>query len=321
MTVLDEFQRMFDEIVMPFIDKLGIEDEFLKPVFYTLRQRSNKFRSATTLLSARLCGGKDQDVLPIAAVSELIHSSIIIQDDIADRDVIKRGKKSAWRKYGICYALYSSLYVIPPCLKILTELKSPHAFQVEVKFLAEYQNVCRAQIAQVLLDLSCDIPYDLFLGVHMGKTAIGRWSISAPALFYGNIEQAKIFEDFAMKLGDAGSIKNDIEDFLENDDYEPFCSDIRKGRLTYPIYYYFSMCNPQEREDFLRIFGKNKVIDYSQIRQKILDKGVILHAIEKINRLVLEAINLLTNILSSHEKQLLIAWANNHNYSRSRRGS
>jgi len=312
MIILNEFQKMFDEIIIPFIDQLNIEDKYLKPIFYTLRQKSNKFRSATSLLSAKICGGNYYDVLPIAAVSELIHNSIIIQDDIADDDIIRRGKMTAWKKYGMCHALHSSLYVIPPCLKILSYLKSPYAPQIKEKFLMEYQYVCKSQIKQALLNLSHNMSYDSFLDVHMGKTAIGRWAISASALFYGKNQQAKIFEEFAKKLGDAGSIKNDIEDFLEDDYYEPFCSDIRKGLLTYPIYYYFSKCNLQEQEDFLKIFGKDKIIDYAEIRQKILDKGTILYAAEKGNKLVSEAINILQNISSSQEKQLLIAWANNH---------
>lgn len=62
------------------------------------------------------------------------------------------------------------------------------------------------------------------------------------------------------------------------------------------------------------IFGRNKVIDYSEIRQKIIDKGTVLYAIEKVNRLVAEAIDSLKNISFSREKQLLVAWANSHNY-------
>lgn len=314
MIILNEFQKIFDQIVIPFINNLGIEDEYLKPVLYTLKQKSNKFRSATALLSAKLCGGNYDDILPIAAVSELIHSSIIIQDDIADIDFIRRGKMAAWKKYGICYALHSSLYVIPPCLKILEKLNSPQLITIREKFLKEYQYVCKSQIDQVLLDLSTSMEYSSFLDVHLGKTAIGRWAISSPATFYDNKELFKIFEDFAKKLGDAGSIKNDIEDFLDDDEYEPFCSDIREGRLTYPIYYYFSICDKNEQESFLKIFGRNKDVDYHEIKQKISDKGVILHGIEKTNALVTEAIKLLQNIPSSREKQLLIAWANHHNY-------
>lgn len=311
--VLAEFQKMFDGKVVPYIENLGTDGELLNPMFYTLRGKSNKFRSATALLAGRICGGSDCDILPIAVASEIIHNSIIIQDDIADNGHIRRGKEVAWKKYGTCHALYSSVYSIPICLRILSGLKSSFADEINRRFLTEYQYVCKSQIDQSLLELSEDIPYERFLDIHMGKTAIGRWAITAPALFYGDEEKAVIFDQFARKLGDAGSIKNDIEDFLKDGGYESFCLDIRSGNLTYPIYYYFSMCDRQEQAEFIRIFGRNKSIDYYEIREKIMNKDTVLYAVEKINKLVAEAIEVLRDIPSSREKQLLIAWANNHN--------
>ncbi|MBA4321010.1 MAG: hypothetical protein C0412_21685 [Flavobacterium sp.] len=281
MKVLEEFQQLFDSVTLPFIERLGIEDNFSEPLFYTLRQKSNKFRSATALISAKMCGGNYNDVLPIVATSEIVHSSIIIQDDIADDDSVRRGKEAAWRKYGTCSALYASLYVMPECLRLLAQLQSPQAATINQLFWESYQDVCKSQIRQVRLRLSEDIPYTNFLAVHLGKTALGRWAITAPAVLYGNEAYAKIFNEFAIKLGDAGSLKNDTEDFLQDDDYEPFCTDIRIGNLTYPIFYYFSQCAPIEQEEFLLVFGKNKTVDYSEIGRKIIDKGTIPHCIKK----------------------------------------
>jgi len=312
MKILEEFQKLFDEVVMPYINCLSIENKFTEPLFYTLKKKSNKFRSGTALVSSKLCGGSYEDILPVAATAELIHNSIIIQDDIVDNDIIRRGKKAAWRKYGICYALHSSLYIIPECLRILRKLKSDRVMEIESLFMDYYQEVCKAQSDQVLLNLRQDISYSLFLDVHLGKTALGRFAIISPAVFYSHDEYFNIFDDFAKKLGDAGSIKNDIEDFLDDGDYEPFCTDIRLGSLTYPIYYYFSKCNENEKDKFLRLFGKNKDTDYSELRKNILSKNTVEHCIEKINNLVNEAICLLDKFKDCNEKEMLIAWANNH---------
>lgn len=312
MKVLEEFQYLFDSVTFPFIEQLGIEDGFSEPLFYTLRQKSNKFRSATALASAKMCGGNYNDVLPIAATGEIMHSSIIIQDDIADDGLTRRGGKAAWRKYGINFALHSSLYVIPECLRLLARLRLPQAAAIGQTFWESYQDVYKSQIGQVRLRLSKDVPYADFLTVHLGKTALGRWTITAPAVLYGNEAYAKIFNAFAVKLGDAGSIKNDAEDFMQNDGYESFCTDIRMGNLTYPIFYYFSQCASVEQEEFLSIFGKNKAIDYSEVRRKIIGKGTISHCTERIQRLVAEAVQLLRIFPDSDEKKLLTAWADNH---------
>jgi len=312
MKVLNKFQQLFDSVVIPFIEQNVVEDGFLKPLFYTLRQESNKFRSATTLISAKICGGEYEDVLPIAAAEEILHSAIIIQDDIADDSLIRRGNEAAWKKYGICFSLHSSLYVIPECLRLLSQLHFEQTESIIQNFWKSYQDVYRGQINQDQLQLSTEISYADFLEVHLQKTALGRWAITAPAIMYGNQEYAKKFSIFAEKLGDAGSLKNDTEDFLHDDGHESFCTDIRTGNLTYPIYLYFSRCSSRERKEFISIFGKDKAVDYSEIRKGIIEKGIVEHCLEEIQRLVAESIDLLSNLPESKEKKMLEAWAKNH---------
>jgi len=312
MSVLKDFQRMFDDFVLPFIDELNLPDEFAQPLLYTLKKESNKFRSATALLAAKISGGSYSDVLPIAAVSEIIHNSIIIQDDIADSDIIRRGKEAAWKKYGLCYALYSSLYVIPSCLRILSDLECHNVSEIENDFLEAYQAVCCGQIGQSQLILDADIPYSVFLNIHTGKTSIGIWSISSGAVACNHLKNAQIFREFARLLGDAASIKNDLEDFFQEDDYEPFCTDIRQGNLTYPLYHFFSKCTVKERSDFLEVFGKNIDADYHKLKELIRQKGTEAYCLQRIRELVKEALGLLSAFPASQEKQLLEAWANYH---------
>jgi len=183
MTVTEEFQKIFNETILPYIKTHVIPSHATETLFYTLEKTSNKFRSATALLAARLCQGEAENVLPIAAVSEIIHSSIIIQDDIVDNDTIRRGKEAAWKKYGLCFALHSSLHIIPECFKLLARLQSPHADQIIERFMQSYQEVCIAQSDQSLMPLVKEIPYKSFLDIHLGKTVLGRFAITTPALF------------------------------------------------------------------------------------------------------------------------------------------
>lgn len=309
MKALIEFQKIFDELVLPYIKKQGFEDNFSKPLFYTLQIKSNKFRSATALLSAKLCKGDVEDILPIAATSEIIHNSIIIQDDIADNGMARRGIKTAWKKFGLCHALHASLYVIPHCLRFLTQLKTS-SDKITASFLKFYEHLCASQINQVLLRPNKKISYKLFRDIHLGKGAIGRWSITAPALYYQNKKYFAILSKFSDVLGDAGMLKNDVEDIIQED--ENCCSDIRNGCLTYPVYYYFSHCSKREKAELLEVYGQNKDFDCSPLRKLLLKTDAIRHCKNKIQKLALEAADLLKALPSSYEKEVLIAWALNH---------
>jgi len=295
------------------LDGLRVEDKYLEPVFYTLRLNSNKFRSATAILAALLCNGQTKDVLPIAAASELLHSAIIVHDDIADDDKLRRGSESAWFKYGINFALHSAVYSIPTCIDILRKLNLTQD-KIELivsSFLMIYQEVCRTQMGQANMRLRPNIPYPEFLDIHYGKTALGRWSISTAASLF-DPQSVNLFEQFAFKLGDAGSLKNDIEDFVSDDGFEPFCTDIRNGDLTYPLYYYYSMCGEKEKKEFAEVFGKSKEICFADLRQNIIDKGTLTHCVDMITKLVEQAKSQLKGFSSSREKDLLISWAENH---------
>ena len=286
MNVLQEFQTIFDRKMIPYLDSLKIEDRFSEPVFYTLLHPSNKFRSATAILAADICGVEEL-ALPIAAVSEIIHNSIIVQDDIADGDTVRRGNIVAWKKYGVCHALHAALYVLPECLRIMEYISGAEAkSSIMQGFWETYRHVCRAQIGQAQLKLTDRLIYADFLNIHHGKTAIGQWAVRSVAISAGKLEAARLLDSFAKCLGDAGSIKNDLEDFMIQGSYESSFSDIREGMVTYPLYSFFHQCSQADQQSFLRVFGGGDTLAGSRWAIKIAESPVIAHCKEKVYQLV-----------------------------------
>jgi geranylgeranyl pyrophosphate synthase len=82
--------------------------------------------------------------------------------------------------------------------------------------------------------------------------------------------------------------------------------------VTYPIYLYFCKCNPQEKLSFLRVFGKNIDFDYDYFKNSFISKGVYKECRSRINRLILEANQLLHKLPNTENKKLLKKWANYH---------
>ncbi len=304
MKIIEEFQLMFEQEVMPYI--LGLDFvqnnwSYYKPVLYTLGKQSNKFRSATCFSSAEICGISKEQALPLAAVSELIHGSIIVQDDLADNNRIRRKDQAAWEKFGTCHSLHSSLYVIPDCLKMIK------VNAIQKSFLFYLQDVYKQQIGQSLLKLHQPISYKEFLAIHLGKTALGQWSISSPAILAKNKQMEKVLLKFSQKLGDAGTLKNDMEDFMS----EGF-RDVKTGAVTYPIYLYFNKCNLHEKSSFLKIFGQNINFDFDRLKNAFMNKDVYADCKNKIENLILEAGQILDILPDSKNKTLLWEWAKYH---------
>jgi geranylgeranyl pyrophosphate synthase len=143
MKIINKFQTIFEKEIMPYVLSLSFiqkNKKYYEPVIYTLKKKSNKFRSATCFIAAEICNIPKKNILPLAAVSELIHASIIVQDDLADNSRTRRKSEVACKKFGTCHSLHSSLYVVPDCLKMIKN------DNVRESFLTYLQNVYKQQI-------------------------------------------------------------------------------------------------------------------------------------------------------------------------------
>ena len=83
---------------------------------YLIGSGGKRVRPTVTLLVFRACGGNDRgrdvrDIIDVATALELIHSATLLHDDIIDGSDVRRGKDSAFRKYGLASTLVTGDFV------------------------------------------------------------------------------------------------------------------------------------------------------------------------------------------------------------------
>lgn len=79
---------------------------------YLIGSGGKRVRPAVTLLIFRGCGGRAlDDIVDIATALELIHSASLLHDDIIDGSAVRRGKDSAFRRYGLANALVTGDFI------------------------------------------------------------------------------------------------------------------------------------------------------------------------------------------------------------------
>lgn len=92
------------------IKKIFFEQDFLfqeqnniciEAVNYHLDTPGRQVRARACLDTCIRLGVHYDDMLILAATSELLHNASLIHDDIQDEDEIRRGQFSVWKKYGI----------------------------------------------------------------------------------------------------------------------------------------------------------------------------------------------------------------------------
>jgi heptaprenyl diphosphate synthase len=95
--LLDSREPLISEICHYLVDGGG---KRLRPVFI--------------LLAYRACGGSDaklDDAIDAAIALELIHSATLLHDDIIDSGMLRRGKPSAFARYGAAASLVAGDYL------------------------------------------------------------------------------------------------------------------------------------------------------------------------------------------------------------------
>jgi len=239
-------------------------------------------RGSLILLSHEMCGStQTEQSVKVAAAFELIHSSLLIHDDIMDHDKKRRGKETIFYQYqklsrpfaenprhfgeslGIC-AGDIGFYL---AFAILSQLTINPALLIRIiSFWAkELTTVGIAQMQDMYFGNTRFLPHqNEILSLYQYKTA--RYSFSLP-LATGAIlsERKKRLIDALIAFGeDLGIIFQIKDDELglfgdEAQTGKPVGSDIIEGKKTLYIAYLLSLTNTHDKTVVEEIIHKKKV--------------------------------------------------------------
>lgn len=269
--------------------------------FEVLKNFSTKgkmLRGSLFLLSANSYGVKiDNNLLNIASSLELMHSALLIHDDIMDNDELRRGEKTVFEKYkqhakeqGIKdyehYGISMGIVVGDIALFIAEEIVVYSGEQNLKRLLQFYTRELRLVGLGQLLDFSYgaqDIEFEALDIKKMYIDKSARYSFTLP-LALGAIS-AGIDESEVKKVEELGEKMGLIFQLIDDDlgmfgdevkIGKPVGSDIRENKKTFMRSLLMQEAEGDEK-DFLRAtFGKNKISveEINKIRTLIVNLGV-----------------------------------------------
>jgi len=316
--ILTKFQKIYKNKISAYSQKEFPETVYSKPIIYTMNLGRNRFRPVTALVAGKISNADPENTQIIAHIVELIHTVIIIQDDIADNDEIRRGEFTAWKKFGKIQAIFSANFGTEYCHRKLENLNCRQEIKKKIidLFWQRINDVNKGQILQANLKLDTNIDKKDFDNINLLKAGEGIWAVQAGSLVSGNKEFSDKFSNYAQNLGIAGMIKNDVDDIFLNNNYDSFFCDIKEGIVTILNYYLYKKLDSKEKHILKSYFGCGKtdlnIIKF--IKNKLLEKKAYEYCKKEIDKKVDKAIEILNFIPEGYikEKNLLIDWANNH---------
>lgn len=200
----------------------------------------------------------ERPVLQLAAAIELIHSSLLIHDDIMDRDLRRRGGPSLFHQYslfaeeqgieeaahfgeslGICAGDIGFFLAFEILAKL--DLDPGIRERIQVLWSREFTTVGLAQMQDMFLSSSqCEVGEETIIDLYRTKTA--RYTFSLPlatgATAAGQNDATIIsFEQIGEYMGIAFQIKDDDLDLfgMETETGKPVGTDMKEGKKT--LYY------------------------------------------------------------------------------------
>ena len=287
--------KEYAEIINSYLEKVLPQCDFGENVVheamnYSLSIGGKRIRPVLVLEFCRVCGGKIEDAICLAAALEMIHTYSLIHDDLPcmDDDDMRRGMPSCHIKYGYEYALLAGDGLLTAAFGVIAESefakKNP---ALAIKAVATLSSLAGANgmIGGQVIDLKNENrKAGLETLSKMDELKTGAL-IKCAALFgciAANADEEKIraATEYATKIGQAFQIVDDILDVTgdEKDLGKPIGSDKESGKSTY--YTLLGLEKAQEYADrltdeaveALAVFGKEseflKELAYMLARRK-----------------------------------------------------
>ncbi|MEM1442860.1 MAG: polyprenyl synthetase family protein [Verrucomicrobiota bacterium] len=90
-----------------------------------LESGGKRTRTEVSLSSSRSLGLNQSDAIALASVVELLHNASLIQDDLQDRSLLRRGREAVWNRFGEDVAIGLTDLTISASFRALSDLSDP----------------------------------------------------------------------------------------------------------------------------------------------------------------------------------------------------
>ncbi len=272
--ILQKWKKEVSEIhprLLPFIDA------FTKACIGGKRIRGFLVKKGFDLVSAI----EHKDILKVAAAVEIMHTAILVHDDIIDKSPLRRGKPSLYKTFGENhYALSQAISIADAgfFLAIQEVTRSLFLPEQKIKAIEYFTNSMKLTTLGELLDVSLSKKKGKdeqdIITVDLLKTA--QYTFVSPLqigaiLGGGNEDMLKILALFGENIGIAFQIQDDILGVFGNEEKlgKSVYSDVQEGKNTFLISYALSHANKEQKKLLEQHYGLGSVTP--EIFQNIKD--------------------------------------------------
>lgn len=240
---------------------------------HNLRQ-AKRLRASYVYYSYMLGGDKQkiEEVMRAAMAVELVHTALLMHDDVMDQDDVRRGKPTTHKyfeegdaHYGESMAINAGDAVLLLGYELLNRLnfEPERIIKAQNQFLRGVTNTAFGQAYDVSLERYQEWKEDDVLSLHKAKTAI--YTYENPLLigaYLANLppDTEQIIHDYSMDGGVAFQLQDDILGVYGNPEKtgKSANSDLLQGKVTLLILKTLELGSESEKEAVKKVWGKRR---------------------------------------------------------------
>ena len=212
------------------------ESEITDIASHLIAGGGKRIRPVITLLTFNAFHGKrEEDVVDIAAAMELIHAATLLHDDIIDGAEFRRGRESAYKRYGLTRTLVTGDFLFIKAFEFAGKFD-----ETVVQWTADAcTSLTEGEILQGSFNRSRTVTAQDYIEIVERKTAsLFETGAKLGAYIAGaSSEQVEVAASFGLNLGIAFQMMDDVLDVVGRRDLlgKSTGMDLRDGNPSLPI--------------------------------------------------------------------------------------
>ncbi len=195
-----------------------------------------RVRPLVALLAFKACGGtRTEEMVDIATALELLHTATLLHDDIIDGADVRRGKESAYKKFGLKSTLVTGDFLFIKAFEFAGKFD-----ETVVQWTADAcTRLTEGEMLQSSFNRNRTVTFEDYLRIIKRKTA-SLFQTGAQLGAYmadGGDESIRQMKEYGLNLGMAFQMIDDVLDVIGHKELlgKPIGMDLRDGNPSLPI--------------------------------------------------------------------------------------
>ena len=314
MTTLESIQKSISpELKMlneRIVGALSTSNKLMNEVVETyLKTKGKQIRPILVMLSAKMFGTIDENVISAAAAVEMLHNASLIHDDVIDETKERRNNPTINCIWDNHIAVLVGDYFVSAALQQAISTQDPRIIAAlsqlgAILSLGEIDQIYNAQSHVLSEEAYFNVIKAKTASLFVACVAMGGYAVKASD---DEIEKLKQFTNL---LGLCFQIRDDVFDYFEDKKVgKPTGNDLREGKITLPLLHVLLNESLPLHEEMLDLSHKDNLTteEIATLINYAKNNGGIEYTYEKMTELRNQSVEIIKQLPDNEARESFIA--------------